>query len=91
MYAVRYIAAGAVRSLDCVMLPEQIALVSEESLPPRCPYCGSSVTGGGLCFSHVNPDLDWAASNRAMCDFVHRGQIRESPRGEELRSEELLA
>jgi hypothetical protein len=65
------------------MLPEPIALLSDESLPPRCPYCGSNVAGGGLCFSHVNPDRDWAASNRAMCDFVHRGRIAATPRDEE--------
>lgn len=67
------------------MLPEQIGLLPEDPLPPRCPYCGSNVAGrGGLCFSHINPDRDWAAANRAMCDLLHRGRLTALPRTEEL-------
>jgi hypothetical protein len=67
------------------MLPEQIGLLSDDPQPPRCPYCGSNVAGrGGLCFSHVNPDRDWAAANRAMCDFLHRGRLTALPRRQEL-------
>ena len=42
-----------------------------------CALCGQS-TGGdyGICLYHVRPDHDnWAAANRRMCDFLHRGIV----------------
>jgi hypothetical protein len=73
----------AAGSIDQVMPPadtvlrEEVPAITDEAPRPRCPYCGSELMGrDGVCFAHVNPDRDWAASNRAMCDFVHRKRIR---------------
>lgn len=73
----------AAGSIDQIMPPadtaitEPVPIIADDAPRPRCPYCGSELMGrDGVCFAHVNPDRDWAASNRAMCDFVHRGRIR---------------
>ena len=41
-----------------------------------CAQCGLKILNGELCWHHhaVYPD-DWAASNRRMCDFFHRGVV----------------
>jgi hypothetical protein len=42
-----------------------------------CAACGLQLTGdGALCPHHhcVYGD-DWAAANRIMCDFFHRGKV----------------
>jgi hypothetical protein len=50
-----------------------------------CASCGLQLTGGAsLCPHHhcVYGD-DWAAANRIMCDFFHRGKIPPRlPQGE---------
>ena len=40
-----------------------------------CPVCGQQLARhAGLCARHVGLDAEsWAASNRIMCDFFHRG------------------
>lgn len=57
-----------------------------------CAACGLQLTGADeLCPHHpcVYGD-DWAAGNRIMCDFFHRGKIpRRLPRDQ--RDEELVA
>ena len=46
----------------------------------NCPYCGAEVVGRNrMCLVHLVADPDWAAANRAMCDFVHRGRTIDSP------------
>ena len=41
-----------------------------------CTSCGLSVPGDlALCVHHHTIHDDWAASNRAMCDFFHRGIV----------------
>ena len=41
-----------------------------------CASCGLEVTGNsGLCPHHHTICDDWAASNRAMCNFFHRGIV----------------
>jgi hypothetical protein len=52
-----------------------------------CALCGQPVADGTtLCPSHhVGADTSWAAANRIMCDFVHRGiaapRLSRSERG----------
>jgi hypothetical protein len=46
-----------------------------------CALCGQP-TGGenGVCLFHLYYDKEeWAAVNRKMCDFVHRGVIPPAP------------
>ena len=39
-----------------------------------CLVCGQRVRGVALCAHHAGGAADgWAANNRIMCDFVHRG------------------
>jgi hypothetical protein len=48
-----------------------------------CALCGIEVAEDvPLCAHHLfGHEEDWAASNRVMCDFVHRGVIpRRLPR-----------
>lgn len=40
----------------------------------RCPIC-LLVGHGELCMYHFILVPDWAAGNRAFCDFVHRGKV----------------
>lgn len=42
-----------------------------------CVMCGSEAPdGGALCAHHLFGIADeWAATNRVMCDFVHRGVV----------------
>jgi len=41
----------------------------------QCALCGQQLVGGvGLCAAHHSmPEVGWAAANRIMCDFFHRG------------------
>lgn len=42
-----------------------------------CPVCGLPVYGGGRICAH-HPDTygpNWAAGNKIMCDFFHRGVV----------------
>ena len=57
-----------------------------------CAYCGHPSSGSaGLCTHHaLHDEADWAASNRVMCDFVHRGITTPAPIGREESSIELL-
>ena len=43
-----------------------------------CPVCGHLMLAPGpMCSYHAaTGGLDWAAGNRIMCDFVHRGIVR---------------
>lgn len=44
-----------------------------------CAFCRQQLSGPeGLCSHHhsVSKD-DWAAVNRVMCDFLHRGVVPE--------------
>ena len=53
---------------------------AEEAPRSHCPYCGAEVIGRNrVCLAHLVADPDWAAANRAMCDFVHRGVTLETP------------
>jgi hypothetical protein len=51
-----------------------------------CSVCGQCVVGSAaLCAHHAAVSTDsWAASNRIMCDFLHRGvappRLREADR-----------
>jgi hypothetical protein len=41
----------------------------------RCAQCGFELEASvELCSHHHVRDEDWAASNRIMCDFLHRGK-----------------
>ena len=42
-----------------------------------CAQCGMQLSGSvGLCPYHSRSfDVDWAASNRIVCDFFHRGIV----------------
>jgi hypothetical protein len=42
-----------------------------------CVFCAHSTLGGrDLCSYHdAGHDHDWAAGNRRMCDFLHRGIV----------------
>ena len=55
----------------------------------RCAWCNVEMaTGSGLCAHHDTSESGWAASNRIMCDFLHRGL--EPPRvGDGERDEDL--
>ena len=51
---------------------------SSEPPPARlCPSCGLAVTVTEICPHHhvYAHDDEWAAGNRAMCDFFHRGVL----------------
>ena len=42
----------------------------------RCASCGAEVSEAvSLCQHHHAHDIGWAATNRIMCDFVHRGAV----------------
>ncbi len=43
----------------------------------RCGYCGADIVGEeDLCpYHHSDADVNWAAGNRLMCDFFHRGRV----------------
>jgi hypothetical protein len=42
----------------------------------RCALCGAEVSGAvNLCPNHHAQDLGWAATNRVMCNFLHRGAL----------------
>jgi hypothetical protein len=42
----------------------------------RCAWCNLEVAAGSsLCAHHDVPEAGWAASNRIMCDFLHRGLL----------------
>jgi len=47
----------------------------------RCGLCGQPTAGPGeICVYHLYPHGDdWAAGNRIMCDFVHRGIVSAAP------------
>jgi len=46
-----------------------------------CAYCGQPTGNhGGLCAYHISDGDDWAAGNRIMCDFLHRGIVSLRPR-----------
>ena len=51
--------------------------------PPMslCAHCGQTVLGGsGVCAFHLTGQGDdWAAGNRIMCDFFHRGIVLPRP------------
>ncbi len=55
----------------------------------RCAWCNIEVAAGSnLCAHHDAAEIGWAASNRIMCDFLHRGRV--PPRvGDVERDEEL--
>ncbi len=42
-----------------------------------CVLCGMDVPGEGALCAHHHFGIadDWAACNRIMCDFVHRGVV----------------
>ena len=46
-----------------------------------CVLCAQpTLTDGDLCVYHLYPHGDdWAAGNRIMCDFVHRGIVSAAP------------
>ena len=42
----------------------------------RCVLCGVELPGGhDVCRQHDHHDPGWAASNRIVCDLLHRGVI----------------
>jgi hypothetical protein len=45
-----------------------------------CASCGLELSGyaaaDGVCLHHHPVEEGWAASNRVMCDFFHRGIVR---------------
>ena len=46
----------------------------------RCAACGAETIGRALCPHHsAGYADDWAAGNRVMCDFIHRGIIVAMP------------
>jgi hypothetical protein len=56
----------------------------------RCALCTTEVPAGqGLCPHHDAQEMGWAASNRIMCDLLHRGlvppRVRPSEREDEFR------
>ena len=56
----------------------------------RCASCGSEVSQAmALCPHHHADDAGWAATNRIMCDFLHRGissrRLPETDRVDDLR------
>ena len=46
-----------------------------------CAYCGQATFGSdSFCAHHASGHGDdWAAGNRIMCDFVHRGVVSSTP------------
>lgn len=41
-----------------------------------CPSCGvSNIDGVPICPHHTMVDQEWSRSNRAWCDFFHRGIV----------------
>lgn len=41
-----------------------------------CAACGLGTTAGELCpRHHIVYGDDWAAANRLLCDFLHRGKV----------------
>jgi hypothetical protein len=41
-----------------------------------CASCGAELSPAmNLCPHHHAPQAGWAATNRIMCDFVHRGIV----------------
>jgi hypothetical protein len=48
-----------------------------------CVICGySTLTDGDVCSHHTASFADdWAAGNRLMCDFLHRGIVSARPAG----------
>jgi len=46
-----------------------------------CAHCAQPVLGSeSLCAYHTFGQTDdWAAGNRIMCDFVHRGIVSPTP------------
>ena len=46
-----------------------------------CAYCSLEMQSPGvLCVRHTNVfGEDWAAGNRIICDFVHRGIVPPTP------------
>lgn len=43
-----------------------------------CPVCGCAVSDSAMCANHTyaqDSEGDWAANNRAMCNYIHRGII----------------
>lgn len=46
-----------------------------------CAYCGAEAfRADPLCPHHTwTPADDWAAGNRIMCDFIHRGIVAPAP------------
>jgi hypothetical protein len=57
------------------MPPDRSAVESGSSAVVFCALCGQARTdGASLCAGHHSDAEDgWAAVNRIMCDFVHRG------------------
>lgn len=56
----------------------------------RCPSCAVELSDTlHLCPHHHGPDPAWAATNRVMCDLLHRGvvpaRLRTGDRDEDLR------
>ena len=47
-----------------------------------CVLCAQpTLTDGDLCVYHLYPHGDdWAAGNRIMCNFLHRGIVPPAPR-----------
>lgn len=45
-----------------------------------CAYCRQQTPGEICCHHSPGYEADWAAGNRAMCDFVHRGFVSPTPR-----------
>jgi hypothetical protein len=59
------------------------ALEQQEVSMSLCVICGyPTLTDGDVC-SHHTASLgdDWAAGNRLMCDFLHRGIVSAGPAG----------
>ena len=44
-----------------------------------------------MCVYHVPVDAEWAAENRRMCDFVHRGVPLPWPKDPEVAPEVVMA
>ena len=54
-----------------------------------CASCGLELVGTqALCPHHHLSNDEWAGSNRAVCNFIHRGIVLKRLSAEE-RSEEL--
>jgi len=48
----------------------------------RCAQCGfPTLAPDALCQHHAGGHADdWAAGNRMICDFLHRGVVSSAPR-----------